>query len=144
MNVSSILKAKGSDIMTVRPSETVQNAAMRLRLKGVGALILSGDGTTLDGLITERAISDGVAVHGNGIGNMHVSDLMVTGVLTCKPSDSIAEAARLMTDRRLRHLPVMDGGRLVGIVSVGDILKYRLDEVMLEAHVLQDVALAHR
>jgi CBS domain-containing protein len=69
---------------------------------------------------------------------------MVTGVLTCSPNDSIADAARLMTDRRLRHLPVMDGGRLVGIVSVGDILKYRLDEVLLEAHVLQDVAIAHR
>lgn len=144
MNVSSILKAKGSDIMTVRPTETIQNAAMRLRLKSVGALIVSNDGVTLDGLITERAISDGVAVHGSGIGSMHVSDLMVTGVLTCTPNDSIADAATLMTERRLRHLPVMDGGRLVGIVSVGDILKYRLDEVLLEAHVLQDVAIAHR
>jgi CBS domain-containing protein len=144
MNVSSILQAKGPDIMMVRPTETIQNAAMRLRLKSVGALIVSNDGVTLDGLITERAISDGVAVHGAGIGTLHVSDLMVTGVLTCKPSDSIADAAELMTNRRLRHLPVMDGGRLVGIVSVGDILKYRLDEVLLEAHVLQDVAIAHR
>jgi CBS domain-containing protein len=144
MNISSILKAKGSDVMTVRPSETVQNAAMRLRIKGVGALIVSNDGSTLDGLITERAISDGVAAHGAGIGGLRVSDLMVTGVLTCTPLDSIAHAARLMTDRRLRHLPVMDGGRLVGIVSVGDILKHRLDEVTLEAHVLQDMALAQR
>lgn len=144
MNISSILKAKGSDIAMVRPTETIQNAAMRLRIKGVGALIVSSDGATLDGLITERAISDGVAVHGAGIASLHVSDLMVSGVLTCTPHDSIADAARLMTDRRLRHLPVMDGRRLVGIVSVGDILKYRLDEVMLEAHVLQDVALAQR
>ncbi|HVZ06034.1 CBS domain-containing protein [Hyphomicrobium sp.] len=144
MNVSSILKTKGSDIMTVRPTETVQNAAMRLRLKGVGALIVSNDGVTLNGIITERAISDGVAVHGGAVGGMHVSDLMITGVFTCAPSDSIADAARLMTNKRLRHLPVMDGGRLVGIVSVGDILKYRLDEVLLEAHVLQDVAIAHR
>jgi CBS domain-containing protein len=144
MNISSILKAKGADIMTVRPTETIQNAAMKLRIKGIGALIVSSDGSTLDGLITERAISDGVAVHGSGIGGLHVSDLMVTGVLTCRPQDSIADAARLMTDRRLRHLPVMDGRRLVGIVSVGDILKYRLDEVMLEAHVLQDMALAQR
>ena len=144
MNISSILKAKGSDVAMVRPSETIQNAAMRLRIKGVGALIVSSDGVTLDGLLTERAISDGVAVHGAGIISLHVSDLMVSGVLTCTPNDSIADAARLMTNRRLRHLPVMDGRRLVGIVSVGDILKYRLDEVMLEAHVLQDVALAQR
>lgn len=144
MNVLSILKAKGPDIMMVRPSETIQNAAMRLRLKSVGALIVSRDGATLDGLLTERAISDGVAVHGNGVANLHVSDLMVTGVLTCKPSDSIAEVARLMTERRLRHLPVLDGGHLVGILSVGDILKHRLDEVLLEAHVLHDVAIAHR
>jgi|SwirhisoilCB3_FD_contig_51_3462314_length_643_multi_2_in_0_out_0_1 CBS domain-containing protein len=144
MNVSHILKTKGSDIMTVRPSETVQNAAMRLRLKGVGALIVSHDGLTLDGIITERAISDGVAVHGSNIGDLHVADIMITGVFTCSPEDSIANVARLMTHRRLRHLPVMEGGRLVGILSVGDILKYRLDEVTLEAQVLQDVAIAHR
>ena len=104
MNVSSILQVKGSDIMTVRPTETIQNAAMRLRLKGVGALVVSNDGVTLDGLITERAICDGVAAHGGGIAHLHVSDLMVTGVLTCSPEDSIADAARLMTDRRVRHL----------------------------------------
>lgn len=144
MNIASILQTKGSDILTVRPSDTVQNAAMKLRLKGVGALVVSNDGFVLDGLITERAISDGVAVHGAAISGLHVSDLMITGVSTCRPSDSIADVARLMTLRRLRHLPVMDGHSLVGIVSVGDILKYRLDEVLLEAQVLQDVAIAHR
>jgi CBS domain-containing protein len=144
MIVASILKAKGSDILTVRPTETVQNAAMKLRLKGIGALIVSNDGIALDGIITERAISDGVAVYGGNVGNMHVSDLMIKGVFTCTPEASIADVTRLMTHRRLRHLPVMDGNRLVGIVSVGDILKYRLDEVLLEAHVLQDVAIAHR
>jgi CBS domain-containing protein len=144
MNIASILQTKGSDILTVRPSDTVQNAAMKLRLKGVGALVVSNDGLVLDGLITERAISDGVAVHGAAISGLHVSDLMITGVSTCRPSDSIADVARLMTRRRLRHLPVMDGHSLVGIVSVGDILKYRLDEVLLEAQVLQDVAIAHR
>ncbi|HVJ76749.1 MAG TPA: CBS domain-containing protein [Hyphomicrobium sp.] len=144
MNIASILQTKGSDILTVRPSDTVQNAAMKLRLKGVGALVVSSDGLVLNGLITERAISDGVAVHGGAVSGLHVSDLMITGVSTCRPSDSIADVARLMTRRRIRHLPVMDGHSLVGIVSVGDILKYRLDEVLLEAHVLQDVAIAHR
>ena len=128
MNVSHILKTKGSDIMTVRPSETVQNAAMRLRLKGVGALIVSHDGLKLDGIITERAISDGVAVHGSNIGDLHVADIMITGVFTCTPEDSIANVARLMTHRRLRHLPVMDGDQLVGLVSIGDLVKQAVSE----------------
>ena len=95
-------------------------------------------------MITERDITRGFADHGADLTNKHVKDLMESGVLTCRPEDGIADVARLMTHRRLRHLPVTDGSRLAGIVSVGDILKYRLDEVELEARVMQDVAIAHR
>jgi CBS domain-containing protein len=144
MKVASILKAKGAHVVTVRPTETIQHAAAKLRLEGVGALIVSHDGATLDGMITERDITKGFAVHGADLASKHVYDLMEAGVLTCKPEDGIADVARLMTSRRLRHLPVTDGLRLVGIVSVGDILKYRLDEVELEARVMQDVAIANR
>ena len=144
MKVASILKAKGAHVVTVRPNETIQHATAKLRLEGVGALIVSHDGATLDGMITERDITKGFAVHGADLASKHVHDLMEAGVLTCKPDDGIADVARLMTSRRLRHLPVTDGLRLVGIVSVGDILKYRLDEVELEARVMQDVAIANR
>ena len=144
MKVASILKAKGAHIVTVRPNETIQHAAAKLRLEGVGALIVSHDGATLDGMITERDIAKGFAVHGADLASKHVYDLMEAGVLTCKPEDGIADVARLMTSRRLRHLPVTDGSSLVGIVSLGDILKDRLDEVELEARVMQDVAIANR
>ncbi len=144
MQVSSILKAKGAHVVTVRPNETIQHAAAKLRLEGVGALIVSHDGVALDGIITERDITNGFADHGADLASKHVKDLMESGVLTCRPENGIADVARLMTHRRLRHLPVTDGSRLVGILSVGDILKYRLDEVELEARVMQDVAIAHR
>ena len=144
MNVASILKAKGGRVMTVRPTETVQNAAAKLRLEGVGALIVSHNGETLDGIITERDITKGFAVDGADLTTKHVWDLMQTGVLTCKPQDDIAHVARVMTNRRLRHMPVTDGTRLVGILSIGDILKIRLDEVELEARVMQDMAIAYR
>ncbi len=144
MNVASILKTKGTHVVAVRPNETVQHAAAKLRLEGVGALIVSHDGVTIDGMITERDITRGFADHGADLASKHVKDLMEAGVLTCKPDDGIADVARLMTDRRLRHLPVRDGSRLAGILSVGDILKYRLDELELEARVMQDVAIAHR
>ena len=144
MKVASILKAKGAHVVTVRPNEMIQHAAAKLRLEGVGALIVSHDGVTLDGIITERDITKGFAEHGADLASKHVTDLMEAGVLTCKPEDGIADVARLMTNRRLRHLPVRDGSRLAGIVSVGDILKYRLDEVELEARVMQDVAIAQR
>ena len=144
MKVASILKAKGAHVVTVRPNETIQHAAAKLRLEGVGALIVSHDGVTLDGIITERDITKGFADHGADLASKHVRDLMEAGVLTCKPEDGIADVARLMTNRRLRHLPVRDGSNLAGIVSVGDILKYRLDEVELEARVMQDAVIAQR
>lgn len=144
MKVASILKAKGTHVVTVRPTETVQHAAAKLRLEGVGALIVSHDGVTLDGMLTERDITNGFAVHGADLASKYVWDLMESGVLTCKLEDGVADVARLMTNRRLRHLPVTDGSRLVGIVSVGDILKYRLDEVEFEVRVMQDVAIANR
>jgi CBS domain-containing protein len=144
MKVASILKAKGAHVVTVRPNETIQHAAAKLRLEGVGALIVSHDGVTLDGIITERDITKGFADHGADLASKHVRDLMEAGVLTCKPEDGIADVTRLMTNRRLRHLPVRDGSSLAGIVSVGDILKYRLDEVELEARVMQDAVIAQR
>lgn len=144
MKVASILRAKGAHVVTVRPTETIQQAAAKLRLEGVGALIVSHDGVTVDGMITERDITNGFAAHGADLASMHVSDLMGSGVLTCRLEDGIADVARLMTNRRLRHLPVTEGSRLVGIVSVGDILKHRLDEVEFEVRIMQDVAIANR
>jgi CBS domain-containing protein len=144
MNVSNILEVKGNEVMTVRPADTVRDVARRLIQENVGALVVSAGGAALDGIISERDISRGVAFHGSSIGSMLASDLMTRGVVTCSPDDRISDTARVMTERRIRHLPVKDGTRIVGIISIGDILKYRLDEVMLETRVLRDIALASR
>ena len=144
MKVANILEAKGTDVMTVRPGDTIRDVAHRLVEENVGALVVSGGAGTLEGIISERDISRGLAFHGPNIGTLLASDLMTRGVVTCGPDDSISDTARVMTNRRIRHLPVQDGNRIVGIISIGDILKYRLDEVMLEASVLRDIALAVR
>jgi len=144
MKVANILEVKGAEVMTVRPGDTIREVARRLVEENVGALVVSGGGGMLDGIISERDISRGLAFHGPHIGELLASDLMTRGVVTCAPDDTISDTARVMTDRRIRHLPVQDGKRIVGIISIGDILKYRLDEVMLETRVLRDIALAVR
>jgi len=142
MKVASILKSKGGRVMTVLPDETVQHAAAKLRLEGVGALIVSRDGMTLDGMLTERDVTKAFAVYGAELASKHVRDIMETGVVTCGPENGIGDIAVLMTNRRLRHVPVIDGSRLVGVLSVGDILKNRLEEVELEARVMYDFSIA--
>src|SRR5262249_7566933 len=131
-------------VMTVRPTETIGRLAQRLRLAGVGAMIVSRDGQSLDGIITERDIAYALPEHLDDLHDMRVSDLMTATVVTCSPKDSIADAARIMTTRRIRHIPVKEGGRLVGVISIGDVLKHRLTEIELEANVLRDLALAVR
>src|SRR5215475_4612473 len=125
MSIADILKSKGTAVMTVRPAETIGGLAQRLRLAGVGAMIVSRDGQSLDGIITERDIAYALPGHLDDLHEMRVSDLMTATVVTCSPQDSVAAAARIMTTRRIRHLPVKEGGRLVGVISIGDVLKHR-------------------
>ena len=142
MKVANILSAKGDKVMTVRPTETIVLLAQRLRMERVGAMIVSEDGKRIDGIISERDVTHGVAEHGASLPDMRVSDLMTRGVITCSPSDTIADIARTMTQHRVRHLPVQQDGELIGIVSIGDVLKHRLDEMQLEASVLRDYAIS--
>lgn len=142
MHVSDILQKKGSKVLTVRPGERIVTLAHRLRQERVGAMIVSEDGENMDGIISERDIAHGVALHGADLLEMHVSDLMTKSVVACKSQDSIGDIARVMTDRRIRHLPVKEGNRLVGIVSVGDVVKHRIDELQMEANVMRDYAIA--
>ena len=144
MKVANILEVKGSDVMTVRPSENVYDVARRLMHERVGALVVSSNGEALDGIISERDISNGVAVHGPNIGSLLASDLMTREVITCRSDDRISDVARVMTERRIRHVPVRDGAKIIGMISIGDILKHRLDEVILETRVLRDIALSGR
>lgn len=144
MLIADILRSKGSAVKTVRSSDTAMDCARRLKAERVGAMIVSDDGTSLDGIITERDIAYALATHGTELYHAPVSALMTKTVLTCSPRDSIVDVTRTMTLRRTRHLPVKDGAKLVGIVSIGDVLKYRLEEVQLEASVLRDHVIATR
>ena len=146
MNVQSILvKKRNVPILMVRPDDTVLKLVQLLRLEGIGAMIVSRDGTTVEGLISERDIVHALATDEGKILTWPVSSLMTKAVVTCLPEDSIAHVAHLMTEKRVRHLPVRDrSGRLVGIISIGDVLKHRIDEVEFEATVLRDLAIAGR
>jgi CBS domain-containing protein len=107
-------------------------------------MIVSNDGEVLKGLVSERDVAHGLAVHGAALLSLKVSDLMTRSVITCAPGDNVVEIARIMTMRRIRHIPVVDGGKVVGVISIGDILKSRISEIELEANVLRDLAVAHR
>lgn len=144
MKVQDLLKAKKNGaVLTVRPEDTILNLLHRLRVEGVGAMVVSRDGNSLDGIISERDVVRALAVDGAKVLSFLVSDLMTKSVITCSPEDSIANVGRMMTARRVRHLPVGDAdGRLVGLISIGDVLKHRIDEIEFEATVLRDLAIA--
>jgi CBS domain-containing protein len=144
MKVADILRSKGTVVKTVRPDATALELSEQLRAERIGAMIVSEDGASIDGIISERDLAYGLAVHGGALPGLAVARLMTKVVVVCGPEDSIADLMGVMTQRRIRHLPVEDGGRLIGIISIGDVLKHRLGEVQLEANVLRDVAIARR
>ncbi len=144
MKVADILKFKGSNVVMVKPSDTVRQVSHKLVQSRIGAVVVSADGSSLDGIISERDIARAVGTQDRDIGLLQASALMTRTVITCGPGDMIRDVARLMTESRIRHVPVREGDRLVGLVSIGDILKHRLDEVMLETRVLRDIAISNR
>jgi len=144
MRVSDILEAKGRDVMTIQPGASIGHLSERLRDMRVGALVVSSDRDRVEGIISERDVVHGLAEYGADVYAKSVADLMTRSVVTCDSNSSISDVAGTMTRRRIRHLPVVNDGHLVGMVSIGDVLKTRIDEVQLEANVLRDVALAAR
>ena len=144
MKVSDILQIKGSDVKTVRPETSARELAVKLHAEQIGAMIVSGDGRSVDGIVSERDLAYGLAAHGSELPALTVARLMTKVVFACSPDDSITHVMKLMTQRRVRHVPVKEGDQLAGIISIGDILKHRLEEVEMEANVLRDYAVAAR
>jgi CBS domain-containing protein len=132
MNVEAILRNKGGAVATVAPHTKIAEAAAMLRREGIGALVVSRDGSAVDGIISERDIVHGLAGLGAGLLDTEVETLMTRRVFTCSPRDTIADLAVEMTQRRIRHIPVLRDGALAGIVSIGDVVKARLDEMEYE------------
>jgi len=144
MKVSDIIQTKGSVVKTVRPESSARELSVRLHAEQIGAMVVSSDGKSIDGIVTERDVAYGLAEHGSDLPTIAVSRLMSKVDVVCSPEDSITHAMKLMTQRRVRHLPVKQGDQLVGIISIGDVLKHRLDELELEANVMRDYAIAAR
>jgi len=134
MNVHTILRNKGKSVVTIHPDASVERAVAVLRLRGIGALIVSDDGETVAGILSERDIVEALGRYGSELSAVNVSEVMTCPVVTCEPNDSVAELMAEMTSRRIRHFPVVEAGRLIGIVSIGDLVKSRLDEIEYEAH----------
>lgn len=144
MSVGEILKAKGAEVETIQRDATVAEAVERLRDQSIGALVVSPDGQTVEGVLSERDVIRGLADHQDALGSMKVKDLMTKSVRTCSLEDTVEQVMLQMTEHRARHFPVLQEGRLVGIVSIGDVVKNRLDEVQLENRVLRDSYIAGR
>ena len=144
MHVSEILKHKGSDVITKGPGDTVLEIARLLSAKHIGAIVIRNDRGAVVGIISERDIINAVAVNGERALDMLARDVMTRAVISCTTDDIITGVMKTMTIRRVRHVPVIEDGNLKGMVSIGDIVKNRLDETELEARVLRDYARTRR
>jgi len=138
MHVKLILKSKGPAVETIQPDATIAEAVDRLTSKRIGVLVVSADGSAVDGIISERDIVTGLAEHGASLLDMRVNERMTRDVKTCSPEDTVNAVMELMTDRRIRHVPVIEDGVLAGIVSIGDAVKSRLQELESEASHLRE------
>jgi CBS domain-containing protein len=132
MNVDAILKTKGDAVITIPPTATIAEAVTLLCQKRIGALVVSANGTEPQGILSERDIVHGLGREGAALLERRVEDLMTKTVVTCAPQDRVADLMALMTERRIRHIPVLRNGKLAGLVSIGDVVKNRLDEIELE------------
>ncbi|MBM3503758.1 MAG: CBS domain-containing protein [Alphaproteobacteria bacterium] len=138
MDVAGILRRKGSSVVTVSPDSPVSDVVALLNTRRIGVVVVSRDGRTVEGIISERDVVRGLAQRGAAILAQPVREVMTSPVRTCRRSDSIDRLMSDMTDRRIRHLPVVEDGTLCGIVSIGDLVKTRLDEIEHEASALRE------
>ncbi|GJM38092.1 MAG: signal transduction protein [Acidimicrobiales bacterium] len=126
MLISEVLKKKGSTVATVAPDMTIDHVVAALAEHGVGALVVSVDGNSVDGIISERDVVRALAVDGAATLTRTAGDLMTAEVVTCSRDATIEQLMAEMTERRFRHVPVTENGRLIGIVSIGDVVNARV------------------
>jgi CBS domain-containing protein len=137
MTIRAILAAKGDSIFSIRSEMTVRDAVALLAEKRIGALPVVDDGV-VRGILSERDVIYGVAREGPDALLAKVGDAMASPAITVAPDSSVMTALSLMTRRRIRHLPVLDGAQLVGFISIGDLVKYRIDRIEADAAALRD------
>jgi CBS domain-containing protein len=138
MQVAKILARKGADVFTIEPDATVAVAVAVLGERHVGALIVSSDGTTVAGIVSERDVVRRLAELGPAVLDQPVSAVMTAEVVTCTPAATTEELMGVVTERRIRHVPVLEDDRLTGLVSIGDVVAARVRELEEEAQLLHD------
>ncbi len=143
MFISDVLHTKGGRVVKVRTTDTVQTAVNEMAAQRIGAVVVENEWMRHAGIFSERDFMNAVAEHGALALTLPVETIMSSTLVTCRPSDRLDTALAAMTMAKIRHLPVVEDGRLVGIVSIGDLVKHRLDEKALEANVLLDIARLH-
>ncbi len=138
MRIADVVKHKGSDVVTVRPDATVAELVGMLCEHRIGALVVSTDGSTVEGIVSERDVVRDLQAMGGAVLESPVSAIMTADVITCRPDDHVESLAELMTERRIRHVPVVVDDTLRAIVSIGDVVKSRIDALQSERDQLRD------
>lgn len=138
MKVKDILAAKGGDVVSIEPTANLHAAARLLSVRKIGALVILGAGGRLAGILSERDIVRVTADKGASALDLPVGQAMTREVSTCTEDDTCAEIMERMTSRKFRHLPVLRDGRLIGLVSIGDVVKQRVEEIERETEAMRD------
>jgi CBS domain-containing protein len=138
MKVSQLLETKGHDVSTISQERNIADAIALLKERSIGALVVTGDKTPLVGIFSERDVVRAFAASGEKALTQKVADLMSRDVVTCTTSTDVNELMTTMTERRFRHVPVVENERLIGLVSIGDVVKARLDELEVDKRYLLD------
>ena len=132
MRIADVIRRKGGEVATIGPERTVAELLARLAEHRVGALVVSSDGSTVEGIVSERDVVRRLHRDGPSMLSTSVGSIMTTKVRTCAPEASVEDLMRVMTEHRFRHVPVVVDGALAGIVSIGDVVKHRIDELQAE------------
>ena len=138
MTVAAILKHKGARVETVRPNVSVQQVCDQMSGKHIGAAVVLGAGGEVIGVVSERDIIHALARDGAAALNHSVDEIMTRDVVSCRLTDTSTDIMEKMTIGRFRHVPVVEGGRLIGIVSIGDVVKRRIEDGELERHAMRE------
>jgi CBS domain-containing protein len=138
MNVAAILRQKGRAVTTASPTTTLLEVANKLAAKRIGAIVIVGARGKVDGIISERDIIRCLSTHGPDSLTRPVSESMTRYVISCEEDDTLDQLMARMTERRFRHLPVITNGALVGIISIGDVVKHHMAEVTMEATAMRE------
>ena len=137
MILADLLRGKRHELIEIKASDCIADAATALTDNKIGALLVQDESGEIVGILSERDIVGGMGPHGADLHDVAVSELMTSDIIKCAPGDTVLEAMAMMTDRRIRHLPVFDGDDLVGFISIGDLVKCRISEVQAEAEAMR-------